>query len=288
MDIIEYNSLVSPYISTEDEDRFLTYAQGYMYVKRENAQSDVTVKKGWKLHTKPSILNAVVKTYVTTQDVTIPAGTSEAYLHVRSMVPGLQGNTLNNAVQVLGDDFARHFVHFSVVTNPSPIRGGIEGKVLTTGDYLFIPSEENDILLTTDGGYNRAKYFYGEDIKLEQDDFVISLNGDLATVSFVDNVKQAVAQRLKAEKGDNPSDYNWGTNIPTIIGNGSIPAEALPKRLEIEILEALSYEDRIHEPTIKNIHIQPSEGSVRIDVAMKVVSLEEVIELIGLQIGGTV
>lgn len=199
----------------------------------------------------------------------------------------MQGNTLDNTIQILGEDFASHSISFSKVYNPTPIRGGIEGRILTTGDYIFIPSEAQDLdNEVNDSGYNQAKYFYGEDLKLEADDFVISTLGDLLTVGFVDNIKQAVEQRLKAEKGDNPSDYNWGTNIPSLLANADIPYEVLPKRLELEIIETLAFEDRVYDIEVQQVDIRPSERLVEVSISMKIVSLDEIVELTGIQIGG--
>jgi len=286
-DIIDYNNIVYPYISTENADKYMVYAHGYVYVKRDNAKSDVTIKKHWTLTTKPSIISTVSKTYVVITDTLIPAGVTEAYLPIRSIIPGLQGNTLEGSVSVLGKDFTRNFVTFSTVTNPAPIAGGREGKILTTGDYIFIPSEEADLTLaSTDAGYEQARYFYGEDFLLTDDDLTISSTGDIATVGFADNVYQAVIQRLKAERGDNPSDYTWGTNIPSMIGDGEIPIEVLPKRIEVELYDTLSYEDRIHSPDVVSVNIDPQGNTVYVDIDMSIVTLEEILQIRGLKIGG--
>lgn len=286
-DIINYNNLVYPYISTSTEDRYMTYAKGTVYVKRETAQSDIHVRKNWKLKTKPNIISSVSKTYVVIEDVTIPAGTLDSYIPVRAIVAGIQGNTVAESIQVLGDDFARNNVYFFEVKNLNSITGGTEGKVLTTGSYIFLPTEDADLRLdSTDAGMNQARYLYGEDLQLTDDDLTITVEGDLATVNFVAVVKQSVEQRLKAEKGDNPSDLSYGTDIPLIIGNGKIPKDTLPKRIEIEILQTLAYEDRIHSPVVLSVVVQ--EPSVFIDVEMKVVTLEEVLELKGLEIGGNI
>lgn len=287
-DIIDYNRLVYPYISTEDSDKYLVYAHGYVYVSRVNTTSEVVIKKNWTMKTKPSIINAVSKTYIVVEDTVIPAGTAGGYIPVRSVVPGLQGNTLNGTVTMLGVEFTRNFVSFDVVRNDEPIHGGTEGQVLTTGDYIYVPSEDTDSQVdSSEAGYNQARYYYGEDFKLVDDDLSTSSTGDLDTVGFADNVRQSVVQRLQAERGDNPSDYNFGTDIPSFIGNGKIPIEALPKRISIEIYQTLSFEDRVYAPNVVNIDVNQAEGTVRIDVDMRIVSLEQVLQIRGLVIGGT-
>lgn len=286
-DIIDYNNLSYPFISTENADKYAVYAHGYVYVKRDNTKSDVIVKKNWTFSTKPSIISTASKTYIVTEDVRLPAGIADGYIPVRSIVPGLEGNTLEGTVSLLGKEFTKNFVNFSTVVNETPIIGGKAGKVLTTGEYLYIPSEDIDMSLSsTDAGYEQARYYYGEDFRLEDDDIVNSTTGDIATVGFSDNVYQAVVQRLKAERGDNPSDFNWGTDIPSLVGDGEIPIDVLPNRIEIDIYETLSYEDRIHSPEVVSIIIEPQWNTVYIDVDMKIVSLEEILQIRGLKIGG--
>lgn len=287
MDIVDYNKLVHPYISTENKDKYMVYAHGYIYVERDVATQTLTIRKNWTFKTRPSIINAVSKTYKVVEDTVIPAGVSSAYIPVRSAIPGLQGNALEGTVSVLGEEFIKNFVSFKKVRNDEPIRGGTEGKVLTTGDYIYIPSEDADLTLdSTDAGYNQARYYYGEDFLLTDDDLTVSTTGDIATIGFGDNVIQAVIQRLKAERGDNPSDFNFGTDIPTLIGNAQIPKDILPKRIIIEILQTLEFEDRIHSPEVVDIRIVPQEQSVYIDLDMKIISLEEVLQIRGLRIGG--
>lgn len=287
-EIISYNNLISPYISTDREDKYITYARGYLLAIRENTASALTVRKHWTVKSKPSIMSTAVKTYYVLEDVIFEEGQKEAYIPIRSYVSGIQGNTPDNTVVELGQEFFEADVALDI-TNPLPINGGLEGHVLCTGDYIYIPTEDEitdldvtERIFTLDKAY----YFYGSDIKLSSEDGFTFENGDLATVSYVKNVEQAVRERLRAEIGDNPHDYEWGTDLYQLIGDGTIPLDVLEKRIEIEIYQRLAYEDRVTNPNITNIVIDKANCSARIDIDMYVTQLSELLSVENIQIGG--
>ena len=278
-DIAAYNNLVHPYISTDWEDRYTTFAHGYVLLRRSMAAGAVTIKKNWRLHSKAGIISNVKKTFIVTEDTTLAAGQLEVYVPVRSLIGGVQGNTQAGAVGVLGEEFTRNALMFSTVANTEPITGGREGKVLTSGDFIYIPMDEGASEGIQDAGYRQATYFYGSDIALEAGDVAYSGSGDIKAVSFYDNVIQAVQERLVSEEEDNPNAREFSTNIREFIGNADVPLEVLPQRLEVEILRALSNEDRLLEAKVETIVPVPSEGAVYIDLSVRILSTDEQIQL---------
>lgn len=288
-EIVDYNNLIYPYLSRNAEDRWRVYAEGFVKVTRSTTIQPLTIKKHWTLKTRKNVMSSAIKTYYVTDDLTMPSGVSEAYIHVRSLVPGLQGNTPTASITAMGDDFIRESVQVNL-TNEQPITGGAEGFVRITGEYLFIPSDEDTQLLNAYDAtfsYDEVKYFYGEDLQIIDDDLVIGFNEDLATVSYLKNVEQAINRRFSTEKGDNLSDFTFGNAIAEIIGDTKLPFEAKQRLVKLEILACLSYEDRVSDPVINSITLVPSELTCYADISMKVVKIGNDITLENVKIGGT-
>jgi len=167
-EIVEYNNLVFPYLSSNPDDRYKVHADGFVKVTRSSsvASQSITLQKYWTVYTRKNIMSAAIKTYYLTNDVTLAAGQTEAYVFIRSVTPGVQGNTAAGTVTELGTDFGLNGISVSIV-NESPITGGTEGFVKTTGEYVFIPSADDTYLLNTYDAkfkYDKVRYFYGDDL----------------------------------------------------------------------------------------------------------------------------
>lgn len=256
-EIVEYNGLSSPYIVQTAEEKNNNFGSGYVLVQRATATRAITIPKGWKIHTQPSLIGGMVKTYVVTEQTTLPAGQSFGYIHVTCTVPGSFGNIPHNTVMEAGKEFEEAGIRFVTMTNDSAFTGGRDTHVLTIGDSLFIPTSETQFLppkslremgeligdedlgLFPEFGYQRAT---------AEDNF-----GDIASVSGLENIIQAVNDRLMTEKGDLPLHPTYGTNLPSLIGTAMKPYTK--KMVELEIYEALSYEDRIENVRITSLDI---------------------------------
>lgn len=287
-EIVNYNNLVYPYISSDPVDRFKVYASGFVKVTRDIAAQPLTIQRHWTVSTRKNVMSSATKTYQVVEDVTLKVGEYEAFIFVRSVVPGLQGNTTEDSITVLGEDFARNQV-FVNITNENPIVGGKEGFVRVAGEYIHIPSEEDTMMLQDYGAefsYNEIRYFYGDDLKVVDDDLVADTSGDLGTVNFVDNVKQAINRRFTTERGDILTDFTFGQNISDIIGDGKLPMEAKERLVRLDIMECLKYEDRISDPEITRIEVVPHERSCYVDIKMNIVNLGTEVILNNVRIGG--
>lgn len=288
-EIVDYNNLIYPYLSSNPEDKYRVYADGFVRVTRTAKTQPLTIQKYWTLKTRKNIMGSTIKTYYVVNSVTMAAGEGEAIVYVRSTVPGIQGNAPIGMLTELGDDFIRNSVVVDVY-NDNPISGGSEGFVKVTGEYVFIPSEDDSLILETYGttfSYDRIRYFYGDDLKVELDDLVIGSSEDLSTVSFVENVKQAINIRFTTEAGDMLSDFSFGNRLSEIIGDNNLPFEAKTRLARIEIMECLLEEDRIDEPEITNLILVPAERACYVDLTMKVVKLGTDLELTNIRLGGT-
>jgi len=90
--------------------------------------------------------------------------------------------------------------------------------------------------------YN-APAIWGQDILLNEGDFVPSSTGDLSLVSSISNVKQAIVNRLKTEVGSLPYDTTYGLDLSLLIGRKhTLEREEF---LRTAIVETLKQEPRI-------------------------------------------
>lgn len=288
-DIVDYNNLVYPYISPDSTDKMNVYASGYLHVTRDVATQPITIESGWTVKTKTNIMSSVVKTYTVVNDVFMDVGVTDVYLYIRSIVPGIQGNTPQDNITELGDEFNQNSIDVTI-TNESAIINGVEGFIRTTGEYVFIPDDEDVVALQDSGSifdYNEMNYFYGTDLAMELDDLTVDEHaGDLATVSYINNIVQSINRRFTTEKGDVLSDFTFGNGIIDIIGDNSLPLDARKSLIQVEIIEALNFEDRVSDPVINSITIVPEEFACYVDISMTVVKLGTSITFDSMRLGG--
>lgn len=255
-EIVTYNGISAPYIVSTAEEKNNVFGNGFVRVQRTSSRAR-TIPKGWTMTTQPSIIGGSVKTFRVTEDTLLPAGQVFGYIHVTCTVPGSYGNIPNNTVMELGKEFEQAGIRFATVTNEVAFTGGRDTHVLTIGDSLFIPTEDTqylapkslremseligdeDLALYPEVGYQRAT---------DTDSY-----GDIATVKGLENIIQAVNDRLMTEVGDLPLHPTYGTNLPSLIGTAMKPYTK--KMVELEIYEALSYEDRIENVRITSLEI---------------------------------
>lgn len=287
-DIVDYNNLIYPYLSKNPEDKYKIYADGFVRITRASSSQPLLIQKYWTLHTRKSIMSSTIKTYYIASPVLMEAGQTEAYAFIRSLVPGIQGNTSEGSVTELGEDFEKNSIRVEVV-NEQPITGGMEGVIKVSGDYLFIPNVDDTQLLTdydVQFSYDEVRYFYGDDLKIVDDDLFVDSTQDLGTVNYLENVKQAVNRRFTTERGEILTDFNFGNAVSEIIGDNRLPFEAKERLIKLEIINCLRYEDRIAEPEITRFELVPSERACYADVTMKVIKVGSELKFENVMIGG--
>lgn len=291
-DIVDYNNLVYPYLSPNNDDKMKVFANGYVHVKRDVATQPISIRAGWTFKTGRNIMSTALKTFQVINDHTMAAGETDAYLYVRAIVPGVQGNVSSNTITELGQEFIDNGIAYLTVTNENPIVNGVEGFIRTTGEYIFIPTDEDITTLQQHGTgftYSEMEYFYGSDLRTDAlNDLIFDdTSGDVQTINYTDNVAQAVNRRFTTEKGDMLSDFTFGNGIADIIADTKLPLDAKQRLIELDILEALNYEDRVQDPVVNSITIDQLNRCCYVDVTMTVVKLGGTITISNLQIGGT-
>lgn len=257
LEIAEYNGLTEPYIVPEITDKYEYFGSGYLKVTRANYSGDLTLPPGWQFKTLPAILGGLVRYYEVTEETLLPAGEPTGYVHVRCVVAGTFGNVPANSITEVSEIHADSDIQFASITNEKPFTNGRDYHILTIGDSIYIPTEDTQFIAPKNLS-SMADLIGGEDLALvpavghgryfEGDSF-----GDLASISGLENIVQAINDRLTTEKGDLPLHPNYGTNIASIIGTPFMPYTK--KMIELEIYEALSFEDRIENVRITSIEV---------------------------------
>lgn len=257
LELAEYNGISEPYIVSTSEEKLNSYGRGYVTVVRTNYTSVLPIPVGWTFKTRPSIIGGAIKYFTVTVATEVPAGQQVGYVYVTSTIPGTFGNVPPNTILEPGDEFIEDNIRFDHITNEQAFTGGRDTHVLAIGESIYIPAEDTlnfepqslkqisdliggeDLALTPSTGYARA---------LVEDGY-----GDLRSISGIENIKQAVSDRLMTEKGELPLHPEYGTNLPLIIGSPRMPYTE--KLAELEIYDALSYEDRIQNVRVTKLEI---------------------------------
>ncbi len=266
LEIAEYNGLTEPYIVPELKDKYANYGSGYLTVVRATYTNDLTLPKGWRFKTLPAIVGGLVRYYEVSEDTLLKAGERTGYVHVRCTVSGTFGNIPANSITEVSEENEDSDIRFTSITNEKSFTNGRDYYVLTVGDSIYIPTEGTQYRPPKDLSV-MADLIGGEDLVLYPSvgyarAFEADSYGDLASISGVDNIVQAVNDRLTTEKGDLPLHPEYGTNIATIIGTPFMPYTK--KMIELEIYEALSYEDRIENVRVTSLEVVGTTVEVEI------------------------
>lgn len=268
-EIVDYNKLEYPYIVSSRLETKGIRANGYIHVTRTSFTGRAVLKKGWTVRTKPFVIGGGVKEYEISEDAVFESGERDRYVHIQAKLAGERGNIGEGLIVVVGQEFRNNGIQINSIINEQPFTNGTSPRLLTIGDTIFIPSEDDNQQFFDTEDYALA-YLLGEDLELSMVDgertFSTDYSGDFRTLVGVENIKQAIHDRLLAEKGELPLHPEYGTGIASLIGNASVPY--LEKLIEIEIYQALAYEDRISDVSV--IKVEKIGTSVLVDIEFTV------------------
>jgi len=99
-----------------------------------------------------------------------------------------------------------------------------------------------------------SELYCGKDLKLNNngEDVMIDYKDDFIIVSYYDNLKQAIINRLKTNQGELSQHPEYGSNLKTLIGQKN--SSLILSEARQMVREALLQEPRINE--IKNISVK--------------------------------
>lgn len=126
---------------------------------------------------------------------------------------------------------------------------------------------------------------YGTDLSFTYDGTtsdIYSDTSDIATITGMENLYQAIQDRLLTEMGSLPLHPTYGSRLKTLIGKGnSLINEMLVKMM---VTESLQYEQRI--ALIQNIDVSFSRTTQTMYIVVEIVSIYSTQINIQLEVGG--
>lgn len=258
--IAEYNKLDYPYISS-DPQNYQTYASGTVVFSLPYViQNPVVIPAGTQV-TAPTLNTQITRYYIVTATVTINPGSLTATANVRCTMKGTIGNVGPNRItQIIGAN-----PYGLTVTNPTAITNGKELNIATTGSILSIPLDDN-----VTPPQQPITDYYAELCKTDivltpSGEFTVGLDGDLLTVTGIDNLTQDLKIRLETAKGDYIVDTTFGTNLLNIATNNMPQRETL---MELEIKEVILADPRVKDVTNVSVEITYPTAYITAEVVL--------------------
>lgn len=275
-EIANYNGLSYPYLMQDKgADQYALFAHGYLHVVRTNYAGAATIPRGTKFMTKQSALNSgYTKVYETTGDTIIPASTAAWDIHCRSSAPGAIGNTPPYTITEVHPATKAAGLSFTEVYNAASFTGGQDAKVLFSGDIIYIPAESEASASPSGASTYDSN---GSDICINESGELTISAGDLASISGVYNIQQAVSNRIRTEIGELTMHTEYGTDLAELIGKTN---EGNREKLAgIHIKKALSNEDRIEDVNVDSIKLDKGAASVSVSYTVKSYNIRDRLSL---------
>lgn len=130
--------------------------------------------------------------------------------------------------------------------------------VKTAGDLILVPAPAPAVSSTT----NPDKVF-GRDIDLTGGVFSV-VNGDIAVVSGLDNLRQALTHRVETDAGELVFHLEYGSTIRRLLGAVSGPTTA---QLAAQYAKsAVAADPRVQQVTASTATVSGDAASVAVDV----------------------
>lgn len=276
-ELAEFNNLDYPYIVKSKAEVEKYYATGYLKITRKFTDLLERIRTGWTFQTSVSPVSFVHKEYIVTQDVVFAPGVDTVHVPVRSLIIGSFGNVgAGEITSATEATLQATSIHFDTITNPISFTNGKDVRIKFTGDLIYIPAEDTQTEVTQDIE-KMLEYTGGEDIVLDFTEDIADNRGDIASVKGLENIKQAIKNRLSTEKGTLIYHPEYGVDIVASVGMPSV--YNLEKRIELEILQALSYEDRITDVSIIDVRLDKTAMYINIAYKVRATGISEEISL---------
>jgi phage baseplate assembly protein W len=249
--IVEYNNLDYPFITDDLDLPTKVKSTGVVLFTRTSSVGTLFIPAGTRV-ALPATATTPEREYVTPASATIADGAISVATDVECTVPGPFGNFKSGLSMVLKESALAGVSVVSV----SGFTGGRTLQVRRPGDVLLIPTEGQSVVVAEE---RREVEMYRSDLSLSADgDFEIDLSGDLKVVSGVDNLNQALAERIATPLGFYATVPSYGSIIPSITGRRNVPFWTDLLKLEVE--STLLSDPRVSR--VDNIDIRVDGDSV--------------------------
>lgn len=264
-DIVDFNNLDYPYISTDLTFQTSAYASGTVTVSRIYNGSPLTVPKG-TIFAVPVVEGFPSRLYVSVEAITIPSGVSLAAIPVQCTLPGIWGNVPQASISTIITTDPTLTSAFSLIANVNPFANGNTYNVRLLGDSILIPLDGSWDGTTT---YDDLDTFYeeqfGTDLTLGDDgDLVFDGYGSIGSVSGLANLGQAARDMLMTPKNSLVYHPTYGSYVDQLVGQQSAPY--IQKMISLSIIETLGQDDRIARVNVVSLTQSGTTCNVVIDI----------------------
>lgn len=219
-EIVLYNNLEYPFI--EDNSFVKEYkSTGYVRFYRNTGSGVIPpITAGTKLWVPPYQGTNQIDFEVTTTTI-VPL--SEAYkdVPVRSILAGAIGNVAPNRITGFNP-----IAGINRVSNVSGTTNGKSWRVMKPGDVLQIPTSETTASSPIVGTGKSYEELFGVDLALNAEgELEAGTEGepDIKRVFGIDNLVQALENRLRTDRGFYVYHTEYGSDLPDYIGKKNIP-----------------------------------------------------------------
>ena len=240
-EIALFNGLDYPYI-VEDEPNFRKeiYATGKVtFYRATGSPGVVPIPKGTAVWV-PVYRGTNRIDFVTTEDAFLDLMQAQVEVPIIAVHYGDIGNVAS------GEITGFSLTGIASISNTDTTTGGKVWKVAFVGDLIQIPTTNKITTSIVVPSVLNYDSLFGVDIWINKDgelDFSVEFAKDLARVFGVENLSQALMDRIKTSKGFYPYYANYGTNLPLYIGKkGTLNWYAL---IKIDIKGSVMLDPRI-------------------------------------------
>ena len=130
-----------------------------------------------------------------------------------------------------------------------------------------------------------SSQLYGTDLAFTYDGVASDINSgtsDIATITGMDNLYQAIQHRLLTPMGSLKLHPTYGSRLKTLLGKGS--NQVVEMLVKMMISESLQYEERI--ALVQNVSAKFSRTSQTMYVDVEIISIYSTQINVQLQVGG--
>lgn len=264
-EIVDYNGLDYPYITSDNDFQKSTRASGYITLTRAQTTSSLLIKKGTKFGMGTFENPERFKVYETTEDVTINSGIATFNLYIYCTNGGTYGNTMTGSINLsLSPEYTGYFTK---ITNNEPFTNGKKLNVKLTGESILIPtelsSEGTSSFKTADEYLNKLG---GEDLNLDRfGELNFDNYGDVESVHGLNNIINSVNHRIVTSQGELSRHIEYGTLLSELIGK---PFPYIPKLMELYIKEAFLQEERVDSVNVVSLEQQGTSLLVQLEITL--------------------
>lgn len=223
-EIVLFNNMEYPFIVDLDFDTDIEATGMVRFYRDPNCISDIVIPIDTSVYV-PAFWGTEQINFKTTQVMVLIAGVSYIDIPIVATSSGEIGNVgpgkITGFTSMTGMGSAGTVVNaISKISNITATTGGKIWNVKSPGDIIQIPTTESETVSLVSGRQESYEELFGVDILLKDGEFAASSdqNSDLDKAYGIDNLVQALNNRLNTRRRFYAYHSEYGSDIPYYIG----------------------------------------------------------------------